>query len=151
MPPTLDARTLTLFAWSLIVAGFLSGATLGLFFHRDDFLGGYASFRRRLLRLGHIACIALGLIALQLLDTLATLAAAQSAPSGLAATTSGALPPAWLAPAFLAGALLMPTVCFLTAWRRAWRHLFALPVALLVAPIGALLCELARSLPRSSP
>ncbi len=137
MPPTLDARTLSLCAWSLIVAGFLSGAALGLFFHRDDFLGGYGSFRRRLLRLGHIACLALGLLALQLLDTLAT----HAAP----------IAPGWLAPAFLVGAALMPTVCFLTAWRRPFRHLFALPVALLVTPIVALVIELARSLPRSSP
>lgn len=137
MPPTLDARTLSLLAWSLIVAGFLSGAALGLFFHREEFLGGYASFRRRLLRLGHIACLALGLLTLQLQETLA----AHAAPTA----------PHWLAPAFLAGAALMPTVCFLTAWRRPFRHLFALPVALLVTPIVALLIELAAPLPRSSP
>lgn len=142
MPPTLDARTLSLCAWSLIVAGFLSGATLGLFFHRDDFLGGYGSFRRRLLRLGHIACLALGLLALQLLDTLAAHSATVPPASP---------PPHWIAPAFLVGAALMPTVCFLTAWRRPFRHLFALPVALLVTPIVALLIELAAPHPGSSP
>ncbi len=33
---------------------------IGLGFHREEFLGGYGSFRRRLLRLGHIALAALG-------------------------------------------------------------------------------------------
>ncbi len=126
-----DPEVLRLLPWCLIVAGFLSGATLGLFFHRDDFLGGYGSFRRRLVRLGHIACIALGVLALQLQQSLATLPAS---------------PPGWIAPAFLVGALLMPTTCFLTAWRRPFRHLFALPVTLLVAPIVALLIALATSI-----
>jgi hypothetical protein len=128
MPPAPDARTLSLLAWSLIGAGFLSGAVLGLRFHRDDFLGGYGSFRRRLLRLGHIACVALGFLSLQLLDTLA--AHAVSAP-------------VWIAPVFLAGAVLMPATCFLTTWRPPFRHLFALPVALLVTPTVALLFSLA--------
>jgi len=121
MPPV----ALHLLPWLLIVVGFLSGATIGLFFHRDDFLGGYASFRRRLLRLGHIACIALGILGLELLQAL---------PAGA---------PHWIAPLFLAGAVLMPATCFLTAWRRSFRHLFALPVTLLVAPVARLIFSLA--------
>jgi hypothetical protein len=113
-------------AWSLIVAGFLSGALLGLRFHEEGFAGGYASLQRRLLRLGHIACIALGLIALELLRTAAQLPSA----------------PRWIAPAFLAGALLMPATCFLSAWRIRMRHAFVLPVALLVAPAVALIAAL---------
>ena len=46
--------------WWLILAAFVTGAALGLGFHREDFLGGYGSFRRRLARLGHIALAALG-------------------------------------------------------------------------------------------
>ena len=46
--------------WWLILSGFVVGAGLGLFFHRDDFWGGYDSFRRRIFRLGHIALEALG-------------------------------------------------------------------------------------------
>jgi hypothetical protein len=34
--------------WWLILAAFLTGAALGLGFHREDFLDGYGSFRRRL-------------------------------------------------------------------------------------------------------
>ena len=48
--------------WSLILAAFVSGAGIGLFFHREDFWGGYASFRRRIVRLGHIALAALGML-----------------------------------------------------------------------------------------
>ena len=48
--------------WTLILAAFLTGAGIGLFFHREDFWGGYGSFRRRLVRLGHIALAALGML-----------------------------------------------------------------------------------------
>jgi len=48
--------------WGLVLAGFLSGAAIGLSFHREDFLGGYTSFPRRMLRLGHVALIALGCV-----------------------------------------------------------------------------------------
>jgi len=103
--------------WSLVLAGFASGAGLGLGFHRPGFLGGYGSLRRRLTRLGHIALIALGI--LNLLFALL--------PPGdpELARIAGAL--------WLAGGLAMPTVCFLTAWRLPFRHAFALPVVLLVA------------------
>ena len=48
--------------WWLVLGAFLTGALIGLAFHREDFLGGYSSFRRRLLRLGHIALAALGMM-----------------------------------------------------------------------------------------
>src|SRR6266540_3316662 len=50
------------FGWWLLLFAFVTGAGLGLFFHRDDFLGGYNSFRRRIVRLGHIALAALGML-----------------------------------------------------------------------------------------
>jgi len=46
--------------WWLIAAGFSTGAIFGLLAQREDWLGGYASRTRRLVRLGHIALIALG-------------------------------------------------------------------------------------------
>jgi hypothetical protein len=39
----------------------------------------------------------------------------------------------------LAGAVLMPAICFLTAWRERLRHLFVLPVAAVSIGIIALL------------
>ena len=49
------------FGWASILSAFVTGALIGLFFYREDFLGGYMSFSRRILRLGHIAQAALGL------------------------------------------------------------------------------------------
>jgi hypothetical protein len=104
--------------WLLILASFATGAAIGLFFHRDDFLGGYQSFPRRLLRLGHIALAALG--AINILFSLS--------PWPVATT--------WLSNAaslcFIVGGVAMPFICFLTAWRRPFRHLFAVPVVALV-------------------
>jgi hypothetical protein len=107
--------------WGLILLGFASGALLGLGFHRPDFAGGYASLRRRLLRLGHVALVALG--ALNLL--------AAGAPAGASSPTGGAL--------LLAGSLAMPAVTFLTAWRSSFRAAFALPVLALLGAAGCFL------------
>ena len=49
-------------AWLWIVLGFVAGFVLGLFFDREEWLGGYGSFRRRLYRLGHISLFGLGMI-----------------------------------------------------------------------------------------
>ena len=104
--------------WGLILAAFVSGAVLGLFFHNEDFLGGYTSFRRRIVRLGHIALAALG--AINVLYSLSpisteTLVRAKIASFG-----------------FAIGGATMPAVCFLAAWRTSYRRLFFIPVAALV-------------------
>ena len=106
--------------WCLILAGFLSGAGIGLRFHRENFLGGYASFPRRMLRLGHIALVALGL-----LNVVVSITPITGSASAVAAAT------------FAAGAVLMPSLCFLTAWRSGFRRLFFIPVVALV--VGAAL------------
>ncbi len=99
---------------ALVLLGFASGALLGLGFQRDEFLGGYTSWRRRLLRLGHIACIALGM--LQMLCA-----------NSSAASASGSLATAcWLC--WRVGAIAMPLVCWSSAFVPRLRHLFALPV-----------------------
>ena len=107
--------------WWLILAAFLSGAVLGLGFHREDFLGGYGSFRRRLLRLGHIAFAALGV--LNLVYGLSP----DPALTGARADLAGVL--------FVAGAVTMPLACFLTAWRTSFRHFFVVPVLTLMAAV----------------
>ena len=50
------------FAWVWILAGFLSGMAMGLFFDKENWLGGYASHKRRMYRLGHIAFFGLGTV-----------------------------------------------------------------------------------------
>lgn len=109
-----SASGLWSFGWALVLAGFVSGALLGLGFHAEDFAGGYASWRRRLTRLGHIACVALGVLVM-----LVALSPAAEATGTLASLCFGL---------WRLGAVAMPTVCFLSAWRKPLRHLFVLPV-----------------------
>jgi hypothetical protein len=121
-----DNRVLELnlwFGWLWIMVGLLSGTMMGLFFYDSNWLGGYSSWRRRMVRLGHISFLGTGLLNLA------------------AAFTGAAQPdklwPAWLSALFVLGALTMPTVCFLSAWRDGWRQLFFIPVAsLLLAVLG---------------
>lgn len=111
--------------WALILASFIVGAAVGLFFHRETYLGGYPSFRRRLLRLGHIALAALGM--LNILYGLSPI------PTDTQAYA------AWPGRCLLAGAIAMPLVCFLSAWKQPFRHLFFIPVTLLLATVFLML------------
>jgi hypothetical protein len=106
-------------AWVGILLGFLSGLALGLFFHRDDWLGGYGSFKRRLYRLAHISFFGLGAVNLLFYFTaqnFSTLAPAVSVASA----------------AFIAGAISMPLCCIVMAHFPKTRMLFAVPVLSLV-------------------
>jgi hypothetical protein len=111
--------------WSLVLAGLLVGSGLGLFFHREGFLGGYGSFRRRLVRLGHIALIALGLVNVLL-----------SLGHALPAESHPAWPASWL---IVIGSLSMPALCFLTAWQPRLRYGFCIPVVSLASAVFLLL------------
>lgn len=115
-------------AWLWILLGFASGMVLGLGFHREDWLGGYGSFRRRLYRLAHISFFGLGAVNLLFWLTMKNISAS-GATLGLA---SGA---------FALGAVTMPLCCVLMAHAPKTRMLFAIPVlSLLIA--GALTCVL---------
>jgi hypothetical protein len=110
--------------WAMILTAFVTGAAVGCFFRDEDFLGGYASFRRRLLRLGHIALAALGSINLLFC---------------LSGTSDSSFWPQVGSLGFLIGGITMPAVCFLTSWRARFRYLFFIPVgALLIAVIETL-------------
>jgi len=114
-------ETLNLHAgWIAILLGFVSGMTIGLFFHSDEWMGGYGSWRRRMVRLGHIAFFGLGFINLHYALTIRTL----SLPAD--SITSILL---------VVGLVFMPTVCFASAWRKNFRHFFAIPVIALVLAI----------------
>ncbi len=97
---------------------------MGLFFHREDFLGGYTSFRRRMLRLGHIALAALGM-----LNVVFSLSPWGGEVAGVCLMVGG-------------GA--MPAICFLTAWRKPFRHLFFVPVVALLTAVVRILMGGAR-------
>lgn len=104
--------------WAAILVGLVAGAAIGMFFHREAWLGGYDSWRRRMLRLAHISLVGTGLL---------------NVGFALSCESLGMDPPPWIASAlFVVGALTMPTACLLSAWRRAARHLFFIPVVSLV-------------------
>lgn len=103
------------FAWGWITLGLLSGAAQGVGFHHESWMGGYNSWRRRLTRLGHIAFLGTGMLNLALALTLIAVGAAHEQ----------AIYPGWL---MILGAVSMPTVCYLTAWRKPFRQLFFVPV-----------------------
>jgi hypothetical protein len=115
-------------AWIGFLLGAVAGIVPGLFFHRENWLGGYASWPRRMIRLGHISFFGIGLL---------NLAAALTADrldlrSGLGAA-SGAL---------LVGAVAMPAVCYLSAWRQMFRHLFFIPASAVALGVAAFLWRL---------
>src|SRR5438093_5771819 len=106
------------FGWSLLLSAFITGAIIGLFFHRPEFFGGYDSFRRRIVRLGHISQAALGMV---------------NVIYGLSPWPEVSLWEAHAASAcFIVGGISMPVVCYLTGWKEPFRHLFFIPVTALV-------------------
>lgn len=104
--------------WMALLSGLVAGAVIGMFFHVDAWLGGYASWRRRMLRLTHISLVGTGLL---------NLAFALSLPY-LSMSTLPRVPSLL----FVVGAISMPSVCAFSAWRKQLRHLFFIPVLSLV-------------------
>jgi hypothetical protein len=100
-------------AWIGFLLGALAGATSGLFFDREDWLGGYADWRRRMVRLGHISFFGIGLLNLGFYLTVEVVGIRE-----------GIRIPAIL---LMVGAVAMPLVCYLSAHRKGFRHLFFIP------------------------
>jgi hypothetical protein len=111
--------------WVGMLLGVVSGAVVGMWFHEEHWLGGYGSWRRRMLRLGHIAFFGIGILNVLYAVTVARLGWDVRWPVG-----------SW---GLAAAGVLMPGVCFLTAWRKPLRHLFVVPVICVVMGIGGLL------------
>ncbi|MGE5617044.1 MAG: hypothetical protein ACM3X5_09025 [Bacillota bacterium] len=123
----MDASRIALIAgWISLLGGVVSGSFMGLRFHDEGWLGGYASFRRRLMRLGHIAFFGLGF--LNLFFAFSVRVAPLAAPVGELAAI-----------ALMLGAITMPATCFLTAWKEDFRAFFPIPVTLVLAGIVSLL------------
>lgn len=109
-------------AWVGIALGMGAGALVGLMFDREGFAGGCGSWRRRLMRLGHVSFFGLAFLNVVFYLTAPQLDAARA---GICS------------PLLIAGAITMPLVCYLSAWRPAFRHVFFVPVSCLL--IAALL------------
>ena len=117
--------------WTCILLGMLAGAVAGLRFQAEDWLGGYGSHRRRLLRLGHVALMALGILNILFVQGLERVALGESA----LALASGGL---------AVGALTMPTACAIAAFGRRSPALFVVPVTCLLMGVGLTAWGLAR-------
>jgi hypothetical protein len=105
--------------WILLLAAFISGSVIGLFFHNESWWGGYASFRRRIVRLGHISLAALGMVNLLFAATVPVVNSKQKIASIL----------------LVVGAVSMAGTCFLSGWKKSLRHLFVIPVVSLVVAV----------------
>ena len=120
------------FAWLWMLVGFISGMLLGMGFHKAGWLGGYDSLQRRLYRLGHIACFALGSLNLMFYLTATSLQL-----SGAIVSTAGAC--------FIVGAVAMPLCCVLMAHWPRLHLIFAVPVVSLLTGGTLTLLEVVKS------
>lgn len=114
-------------AWIAFLLGAAAGLVIGVFFHEENWLGGYASWRRRMIRLGHIAFFGIGIINLSFALT----------ARALGLESAIALPSLLL----VIGAATMPLVCFLSAWRLPFRNAFAVPALATTLGIALFLRE----------
>ena len=113
-------------SWIGMLGGILSGIVMGLYFHDEAWMGGYSTFPRRLIRLGHIAFFGLGFLNFAFAFT------ARVVPiTGFLLRLAS-----W---SLIVGLITMPLCCFLTAWRKALRRLFPIPVASVLVGIAAIL------------
>ena len=112
-------------AWLGIFAGCIAGAVQGLFFHKDDWLGGYGSWRRRLTRLGHISFFGIGFINFAFAVSLRMLEM-----EGELVLSSRLL---------IVALITMPLLCYLSAFRKPFRNLFFIPAGSVIIGIGLFL------------
>ena len=118
------------FGWISVLAGLVMGLYMGMKFQREDWLGGYNAFPRRMVRLAHVALVALGML---------NILYAQSAARQHIGPTLDHVASA----AFMAAAVLMPACCLWIATRRRNFEFFAAPIGCLatglILTIGGLL------------
>ena len=117
--------------WIWILAGFLFGLYLGMNFHREEWMGGYQSLKRRMYRLSHISFFGLAIINLLFAFTVR-----------IESLNGPLLPVASLA--FLVGALTMPICCIVMAYTPRFRMLFGIPVTALVLAAGITIWEVSK-------
>ncbi len=106
--------------WLFVLGGLVMGLVMGLKFQREDWLGGYGAFPRRMVRLAHVALVALGMINIQFAQSAARLHL-DSRLESVAST------------AFIAAAALMPACCLWLAARKRNFEIFAAPIVCLAA------------------
>jgi len=118
------------FGWVWLLVGIFEAAFIGMFAFQEGWLGGYVSLTRRLVRLSHIAFMALSILniiyglCLEQLDFSLRLKKIGSYSMILAA-------------------IFMPTICLLSAINSFFQALFFLPVVFfLIAAIIMVIAQL---------
>jgi hypothetical protein len=107
-----------LFGWISVLGGLVMGLVMGIKFQREEWLGGYGAFPRRMVRLAHVALVALGMLNIQFAQSAARL----HLDSRFESVASLA---------FIAATVLMPACCLLLAARRRHFEIFAAPIVCL--------------------
>jgi hypothetical protein len=118
-------------AWLWILVGFILGFVFGLHFQKEDWLGGYSSFPRRLYRLAHISFFGLALVNFLFYATTEKFHTASPAADVAS----------W---GFIVGAVTMPLCCVVLAHQPRLRALFLIPVASLITAGTLTLWEVAK-------
>ena len=108
-----------------MLLGGVFGAVQGIFFHKEDWFGGYGSWKRRMMRLGHISLFGIAFINILFVYTVDFLNVEEKV-----------LIPSLL---FIVGAIGMPLICYLSAFRKLFRHLFFIPALSIILGIFSLL------------
>jgi hypothetical protein len=109
-------------AWICIALGVLLMIVREILFPSVNRLAGTGCWQRRMVRLGHCSLFAVAFINLAYVNSLYLL---------------GLDPPDLdTSLLFLGGALLMPAVCYLAAWRKRLRLLFVLPAMSVLGAMG---------------
>lgn len=113
-------------AWIAILVGFFAGVIPGLFFHDEEWLGGYASWPRRLMRLGHVSFFGIAFVNFAFAFTVGHLGL-----KGDLVKTSSIL--------FIVAQIAMPTICYGASVKKVLRNLFFIPVLSLIIGASTLL------------
>jgi hypothetical protein len=113
-------------AWIGVLLGLLSGIPLGLRFHDENWLGGYSSWKRRLLRLGHVSFFGISFLNFAFVATVPYMHVPEASLL-------------WPSRLFIAALITMPTVCLLAAFNKPMRHLFVVPVLSVIGATGLFL------------
>lgn len=108
--------------WVGVLVGCVFGAIQGMFFHGEEWLGGYGSWRRRLTRLGHVSFFGIGFINIMF---------------GLSVRSLGLEEGVGVSSVLLVvGAVTMPLLCYVSAFKEVFRNLFFVPAVSVMAGIG---------------
>jgi hypothetical protein len=102
--------------WIGLLLGGVAGALSGMWFHQADWVGGYTSWPRRMIRLGHIAFFGIGILNVLFALSVSSL---ELEEAGKALTGASLL--------LIVGLATMPIVCYLSAWKVGFRHVFFVP------------------------